>query len=206
MSPVSAFFASVTDHYQLSSRYIMRTYSSGEVAKICDVTSRTVIRWIGAGRLNAFKLPGRGNNRVSESDLLHFLNQNNMPVPTEMVSVQENACVIVTQDDYLLKHAKRMIRNANFNIASFNSGIEAGFEIALNKPQLIVLDSDIASAQPMHIQQHIQKLLDYQPQFIVFDSGIAKLKNDEPNMSVLTKPLSLNDFADTLEQALLKLR
>jgi PleD family two-component response regulator len=183
----------------------MKTFSSGEVAKICDVTSRTVIRWIGAGKLNAFKLPGRGNNRVSEHDLIHFLHQNNMPIPLDIAPVQENTCVIVTEDDYLLKHVKRMVRDANFNIASFSSGIEAGFEIALTKPQLIVLDADIESAKPKHIQQHTEKLFDYRPHFIIFDSSLAKLGRSDKNTSVLSKPLALNEFADTLENALLKL-
>jgi two-component system response regulator VicR len=54
----------------------MKSFSSGEVAKICDVNPRTVIRWIEAKKLKAFKLPGRGNNRVKHSDLLDFLVQN----------------------------------------------------------------------------------------------------------------------------------
>ncbi len=38
--------------------------SSGAVAKYCGVNLRTVIRWIPSGRLKAYPLPGRGENRV----------------------------------------------------------------------------------------------------------------------------------------------
>ncbi|MFC4701211.1 helix-turn-helix domain-containing protein [Glaciecola siphonariae] len=193
----------------------MRTFSSGEVAKICDVTSRTVIRWIGAGKLNAFKLPGRGNNRISESDLLLFLNQNKIPVPAEIAPAQEHLCVIVTEDQYLLKHVKRMVRDANFNTSWFTSGIEAGFEIALSKPSLIVLDADVASAAPANISQHIEKLMDYTPHFIVFNGdekgdqkGEQKHSNAKnkakavgSNTTMLSKPFALNDFAKALERS-----
>ncbi|MEI8650520.1 helix-turn-helix domain-containing protein [Paraglaciecola sp. Hal342] len=51
----------------------MKTLTSGEIAKYCDVNLRTVIRWIDSGRLKGFKLPGGGNNRVTEEDFVDFL-------------------------------------------------------------------------------------------------------------------------------------
>jgi len=53
--------------------------SVGFVAKRCGVSNTTVLRWINAGQLPAFKLPG-GHFRVGRTDFSRFLDRNNMPV------------------------------------------------------------------------------------------------------------------------------
>lgn len=182
----------------------MKSFSSGEVATICDVTSRTVIRWIGTGKIKAFKLPGRGNNRIGESDLLQFLSHNNMPIPPHLAPEQDNVCVVVSEDQYLLKHVKRMVRNADFIVSAFANGIEAGFEIAFTKPSLLVLDADIEGANPRYIKAHIERAMEYTPDVIVFASDITLLSMQamDAKISVLAKPFCLNQFAQTLDHKL----
>lgn len=46
--------------------------SVGLVAKRCGVSNTTVLRWIGAGQLPAFRLPG-GHFRVNTNDFSAFL-------------------------------------------------------------------------------------------------------------------------------------
>jgi len=52
--------------------------SVGFIAKHCGVSNTTVLRWIGAGELPAFRLPG-GHHRINREDLFRFLNKYNMP-------------------------------------------------------------------------------------------------------------------------------
>ncbi len=61
-----------------------RNLTTGDIAKLCGVNFRTVIRWIQRGHLKAFQLPGRGDNRVQVADFIEFLNENNMPIPEEL--------------------------------------------------------------------------------------------------------------------------
>ena len=58
--------------------------TTGDISKLCGVNFRTVIRWIKAGNLKAFPLPGtRGDNGVQVADFLDFLRKNNIPIPEE---------------------------------------------------------------------------------------------------------------------------
>jgi len=66
-----------------------RTLTTGEIARYCGVNFRTVIRWIKRGYLNAFQLPGRGDNRVEVEDFLIFLKKNNIPIPEEFQYEEE---------------------------------------------------------------------------------------------------------------------
>jgi excisionase family DNA binding protein len=50
----------------------------GYIAKHCGVSNTTVLRWIGAGRLPAFRLPG-GHYRVEMDDFTKFLDKHSIP-------------------------------------------------------------------------------------------------------------------------------
>jgi excisionase family DNA binding protein len=52
--------------------------SVGFIAKHCGVSNTTVLRWIDAGQLPAFRLPG-GHHRISREALSQFLSKYNMP-------------------------------------------------------------------------------------------------------------------------------
>lgn len=54
------------------------TMTTGEVAKICCVASRTVCSWIDRGLLKGFRVPGTSHRRVLRSDLISFMQANGM--------------------------------------------------------------------------------------------------------------------------------
>ncbi|OGO17647.1 MAG: hypothetical protein A2Z15_01585 [Chloroflexi bacterium RBG_16_50_11] len=58
---------------QLIQEYI----SVGFIAKHCGVSNTTVLRWISAGQLPAFRLPG-GHYRIGREDLSEFLDKYGM--------------------------------------------------------------------------------------------------------------------------------
>jgi excisionase family DNA binding protein len=64
--------------------------SVGFIAKHCGVSNTTVLRWINARQLTAFKLPG-GHFRIERNDLSEFLVRHNMPVrnnhPEEIATI-----------------------------------------------------------------------------------------------------------------------
>ena len=72
--------------------------TTGEAAKYCGVNFRTVIRWIERGHLDAYKLPGRGDNRIPVDTFVDFLRQNDMPVPDELVADDRRLLLFSLQD------------------------------------------------------------------------------------------------------------
>ena len=61
-----------------------RILTTGEIAEYCGVNFRTVIRWIKRGHLEAYQLPGRGDNRIKVEDFIHFLDEHKMPIPDDL--------------------------------------------------------------------------------------------------------------------------
>ncbi|MFQ3206681.1 MAG: two-component system response regulator VicR [Glaciecola sp.] len=179
----------------------MKSFSSGDIAKICDVNPRTVIRWIEAKKLKAFKLPGRGNNRVKHSDLLAFLLHNQIPIPSELIVEKEQLCFIVSVEKQLVKNAQRIARNAGFVTQVYQHGIESGVEIAQHKPSLIMIDSQTSRVDIPALTNVIESKLDYKPHIIIFDEFTDHRLSAEHNAKVfkLAKPLDNYALAMVLD-------
>jgi DNA-binding transcriptional MerR regulator len=69
-----------------------RFVTTGEIAKICEVTSKTVIAWIEKKQLNSFRI-GNGPRKVKVSDLYEFLVEKGFPVnsPADLQSLLNQA-------------------------------------------------------------------------------------------------------------------
>jgi Response regulators consisting of a CheY-like receiver domain and a winged-helix DNA-binding domain len=115
-------------------------YTSGEVAKLCGVSLRTVLNWIAKGLLKAHQLPGaRGDNRVLVEDLVVFMRASNLPLPTAL-EPQRRFALIVDDELAMAKSIQRVLRVNGFQTAIATDGFTAGMLYAKEKPLLMTLD------------------------------------------------------------------
>ncbi len=59
-------------------------FTTGEVAKLCRVSSRTAAKWIDNGLLKGWRVPGGKDRRVSRAALVEFLEAYQMPPIEEL--------------------------------------------------------------------------------------------------------------------------
>lgn len=116
-----------------------RMLTTGEVAEYCGVNFRTVIRWIKAGQMKAFQLPGRGDNRVTASDFLEFLREHGMPIPDEF-RPHDRRVLIVDDDTNLARAIERTLRRAGFETTVAHDGFQAGALAETFAPSAMTLD------------------------------------------------------------------
>ncbi|MFY9180044.1 MAG: helix-turn-helix domain-containing protein [Venatoribacter sp.] len=128
--------------------------TTGEVAKYCGVNFRTVIRWIERGHLEAYKLPGRGDNRVPLASFLNFLEKNNMPVP-EALSAQERQLIIYSQDDFGAELAA-LARRSGWEPLLTDDAIYFGGLLAQKLPAAILLTQSTAIASVNRILRTLE--------------------------------------------------
>jgi excisionase family DNA binding protein len=131
----------------------IRSLTTGEIAEYCDVNLRTVIRWIEAGKLKGYKLPGRGNNRVLEPDFLDFLRENGMPVPKGFDDKREPLVLIVDDETSMTKSIQRIARKAGIRSITASGGFEAGVLLSMHKPQMITLDLSMPGINGFEVLQ-----------------------------------------------------
>ncbi len=118
----------------------MKTLSTGEIAKLCDVNLRTVIRWIDRGSLKGFKLPGRGNNRVRVEDFIAFLVEHQMPIPAELNGESNRHVLIIDDEAAIARAIQRILRSAGFSTDVAQDGFQGGSKMVREQPALITLD------------------------------------------------------------------
>ena len=57
-----------------------RVLTTGDVARICNVSSRIAVKWIDGGFLQGYRIPHSKDRRVLVTELKKFLEEHNMPM------------------------------------------------------------------------------------------------------------------------------
>ena len=119
-------------------------YTTGQVADLCGVNFRTVIRWVEKGYLNAYALPGRGDRRIEEEELLSFMRQHNMSPQKDsprLKSGDSHYSILVVENEVpVVNSIIRALRTKNYQISTAHNGFEAGIKAKTVWPQLITMD------------------------------------------------------------------
>lgn len=114
-------------------------YTTGEVGKIVGVNFRTVIRWIERGELDGYKLPGRGDHRVTRSSLTSFMEKNHIPFP-DGFQERKRTALVVDDDEPMGRAIARVLKRCGWEVEVATDGFEAGVILERIKPSLMTLD------------------------------------------------------------------
>lgn len=135
-----------------------RMLTTGEIAKYCNVSFITVIRWIDKGRLKGYQLPGRGDRRVSEKDFIDFLKSNKMPIPEDFKDSGTNRRVLVVDDDEAIARAINLILvQSGYEVKVANDGFTAGQLLESYMPAVMTLDLKMPGIPGLQVIKNIKK-------------------------------------------------
>jgi len=113
-------------------------YTTGDVAKLCQVTINTVVKWIESGELIGYKLPS-GARRIKHRDLLEFMRRRG--IPTDAIEGEGFKVLVVDDDEEILKMLRRVFtRKKGYTLFEATKGFEAGFIASKEKPDVVFLD------------------------------------------------------------------
>lgn len=115
-----------------------QTLTTGEAAKYCGVNFRTVIRWIERGHLSAFKLPGRGDNRIPVDTFVDFLRKNEMPIADELLADDRHLLLFSAVDERSRALAADLRRH-HWNVVLVDDPVQLGYLLAKDKPAALLM-------------------------------------------------------------------
>ncbi|MEM9102400.1 MAG: response regulator [Pseudomonadota bacterium] len=180
----------------------MKTFTTGEAAKLCNVNFRTVSRWVDRGYLEAYSLPGRGDRRITKEALITFMHKNGMPIPK---ALQQSQRVLVIDDEPgILKAIQRLLRREQYEVEIASSGFEAGVKLQVFSPAVITLDLRMPGMNGFEVLQYIRENYpDNAPKILVvsaevqsnLDKAIAMGADD-----VLQKPFTNEILVNKVKQ------
>lgn len=196
----------------------MKTLKPGEIAAYCDVHHRTVSRWIASGQLKGHKLPGRGNYRVLLEDFLHFLQQQQMPMPQELllalpgraetpqVATRQESVLVIDDEQSYRNAIRRVLFDQGYQLDFAEDGFQAGLKISSLKPDLITLDLSMPGLDGFEVIRYIREQPELQALRILVISGLAQTDLNKALSlgadAVLAKPFENDQLLHQVQQLL----
>ena len=120
----------------------MEILTVSQASKYCKVSSKTIINWIDAGYIKAYKTVG-GHRRIKKEDLDQFLKEKGMPLPEEAKTTEERKKILVVDDDKIIVETIVQALEEDefgYEMISASDGFEAGLQVNHFKPDLVILD------------------------------------------------------------------
>ena len=198
-----------------------------EVSKICGVVHSTVSNWIDDGKLNAYKTPG-GHRRIKREDMLVFLKLYDMPVPQELLSLVKEGFgrsgvrydrnglrmgkrILIVEDDpnvseVLLEWLKKTY--SGFEFAQARDGFQAGKQIAVFAPELVILDLILPGIDGFKVLENIRKDASLPDIKVIAITGFDNSENREKIRKagsidgLIIKPINLNRLKEQINRLL----
>lgn len=193
----------------------VRIFSALEVANLCGVVNQTAINWIHSGYLKAFMTPG-GQYRIYLEDLLAFLEERNMKVPSGLdggTDVDWSRIAIIDDDRMLNDVIKRFIEKGNlpFTIDQAFDGFQAGALLTEKRPGFVILDIDLPGLDGNKICRKIKTDPAFGKPFIISITGLDQPEVKERALqsgsdAFLPKPLDFDLLAAILSDFSRKVR
>jgi len=117
-------------------------FTTFETAKLCHVSPLSIINWVNAGRLAAFRTPG-GHRRIRREDLIRFMRDNGIPLADELKEGSGRPKVLVVDDEAPIREVlgeHLATRPTPYEVLTAADGFEAGRLVATFKPDVVLLD------------------------------------------------------------------
>jgi len=131
----------------------MDSHTTGEVASLCRVTKRTVIKWIDSGRLQGYRIPGSKHRRVSARDLSDFMRAHGLP-GYDQIGPRPRILIVDDDQDYVavLREALR----DHYQIDHAGCAMEAAGRLPVFEPDLILVDLRLPDLSGMDVCRHFR--------------------------------------------------
>ncbi len=160
-----------------------QVFTTGEAAKICNVSQQTIIRCFDSGRLQGFKVPGSRFRRIPRNELVRFMQQNNMDLgrlDSGPVQVLVIGLSVSETDSVIRNHAV----GHNIQIHHAEDAWEAGFLAQQCKPELVFINSNVPGIQKHAVHRSLTNANGIEPMIVVVDKNYHNgmnmpLQNDE---------------------------
>lgn len=112
-----------------------------QASQYCRVSPKTIINWIEAGHIKAYKTVG-GHRRINREDLETFMRKQGIPMPEKADEDGKKRILVVDDDPIIVETIVQALEEEEFDyeVISASDGFEAGLQVNHFKPHLLILD------------------------------------------------------------------
>jgi len=177
-------------------------------SKYCNVSSKTIINWVEAGHIKAYKTVG-GHRRIKKYDLEAFMLQQGIPIPEQKDDSERKKILVVDDDLIIVESIVQALEEDEFDyeVISASDGFEAGLQVKHFNPDLLILDIMMPDIKGYEVCKKIKSAEDTQHTKIIvlsayLDEEKFKQMKDNGADVCFSKPLPLSKLKDEVAKLL----
>lgn len=130
-------------------------FTTGEAAKICNVSQQTIIRCFDSGQLKGFRVPGSRFRRIPRDILYKFMKDNG--IPTDALESGKRKAMIVDDDRELVELIQDvLLADGRFEVRAVNNGFDAGMMVREYRPDVLILDVMLPDINGKEVCQRVR--------------------------------------------------
>ena len=182
-------------------------FSTGEAAKICNVSQQTIIRCFDSGRLNGFRVPSSRFRRIPRANLIAFMETNDLSLEhlegdTRRILLIDDNQEVRDQLIALFEH------HDHLKMTCASTGFDAGHLAEQTKPHLIIVAHPMPDLEVQSIRKHLNSDPSLEDTKLIVmvsnanDQDEINIKDDTGVDDVICKPFKLADLLRIIEQLL----
>jgi len=177
-----------------------KVFTTGEVAKLCHVTIRTVIRWFETGELKGYRIPGSRDRRIPRDRLIEFMRAHDLPLDQLERRGPRRRILIVDDEPAILAMLREFFESLGLmEVETASNGYEAGTKTVSFKPDLLLIDYNLGDLTGLDVARTVRAHPELTDMKILCMSGYLK---DSDVAGVLAagvddfirKPMDLQDL------------
>ncbi len=177
-------------------------------SKYCNVSSKTIINWVEAGHIKAYKTVG-GHRRIKKNDLEVFMLDQGIPLPEQKEETDRKKILVVDDDLIIVESIVQALEEDEYNyeVISASDGFEAGLQVNHFNPDLLILDIMMPDIKGYEVCKKIKSNKDTQHTKIIvlsayLDEEKFKQMKDNGADVCFSKPLPLSKLKDEVAKLL----
>jgi excisionase family DNA binding protein len=177
-------------------------------SKYCNVSSKTIINWVEAGHIKAYRTVG-GHRRIKKADLEAFMRNQGIPIPEEQENGTRKKILVVDDDMIIVESIVQALEEDEFDyeVISASDGFEAGLQVNHFKPDLLILDIMMPDIKGYEVCKKIKDNEETKHTKIIVlsayldDEKFARMKKNGADVC-FSKPLPLHQLKEEVAKLL----
>ncbi|HOI55209.1 MAG TPA: response regulator [Phycisphaerae bacterium] len=178
-------------------------YTTGEVARVCRVSPRTVSKWFDTGQLKGYRIPGSKDRRIPRDQLLRFMRTHGMPLKGLEIGVTR---VLIVDDEYDMADLLRtsLERDVGYSVQVASNAFEAGMMADSFRPHVILFELELSDCNVHEVLKALKSNPDLAATRVI---GVGGQEQESQKYlsygfeSYLPKPFNLRSVVREIENA-----
>lgn len=151
-----------------------RLYTTNQLAKLFGVVPTTVIDWIEAGKLDAFKTLG-GHRRITHVAVLEFLRRHGLPSPPAFADLSPKVVVLDDEPEVLTLFGRILKQGLpDTETILVDHPVEALMRIGAERPQLVVFDIYMPDMDGFEFCRRLRESLTHQLKLLAISGDCSQ--------------------------------